>query len=157
MSGAAFDRRALAPGALLLIAALAVPLAACGGSSKHATTTSAATHAGGAVTSSNAAPAHDLTVHLSAPQSEPKAGGFWPITVTATSPTGRPVEGTVSYAYLFGSAVVARRPGGAMHGGVFHDRMEFPARAVGYPLTVEVIVKGQGERGSVTRPVKVEP
>ena len=158
--------------AVLALTACATTLAACGGSGKSpgnaapATTRTASlgtvTMTVGATrttrTAGSSAPGTQrLTVHLSAPQSEPKAGGLWPITVTASAAGGGPVNGVVSYAYLFAGTVVARRPGGRMHDGVFHDRMEFPARAVGYPLTVEVIVHGEaGTRGSVTRPVMVE-
>jgi hypothetical protein len=94
-------------------------------------------------------------VGLKTPKSEPVAGGFWPVTVTAHSPSGVPVSATVSYTFLFGGAVVARRPGGHMHGGLFRDRLEFPAKAVGYPLTVEVIVQAPGQRGSTQRAVTV--
>ena len=74
------------------------------------------------------------------------AGGFWPITVRAHTASGAAVDGTVSYAFLFGGSVVAKRPGGHMGGGVFRDRLEFTAQSVGYPLTVQVVVRGAGRR-----------
>jgi hypothetical protein len=43
-----------------------------------------------------------------------------------------------------------------MRGGIYHDRLEFPPAAVGYPLTLEVIVQSQGRRGSTTRAVRVQ-
>ena len=139
---------------------LCLALAACGSSAKRAaTTTSSATARATTRTSASRSTAHStasIAVHLQAPTSEPKASSKWPITVSATSASGRPVNGTVSYAFLFGGAVVARRPGGHMSGGVYHDQLEFPAQALGYPLTLEVIVEGEGARGTTTRAVKVE-
>ena len=38
---------------------------------------------------------------------------------------------------------------------LFRDRLEVPAKAVGYPLTVEVIVQAPGQRGSTQRAVTV--
>lgn len=136
------------------IAALALTLAACG-SSKHGTSSTA--HA---ATSATATPtsAQALVVTLSTPRTEPVAGGFWPITVHAHTASGAPASGTVSYAFLFGGAVVAQRPGGHMRGGVFHDRLEFPAKAVGYPLTVQTTVRSAGGvSGSTKRSVTVHP
>jgi hypothetical protein len=135
-------------------AALALALAGCG-SSHHAATsasrTSATTSAGSPAT------AQSLVVTVTTPKSEPVAGGFWPIVVRAHDPTGGPVNGTVSYAFLFGGAVVARRPGGHMTDGVFHDRLEFPAQSVGYPLTVRTLVQqASGASGTTERTVTVQ-
>jgi hypothetical protein len=145
-------------------AALCLLLGACGSSSKRASAaTRTLTSTGAGLTSavhqrsaSSSSARATLTVHLQAPSSEPKSGGKWPITVTAQNASGKPVNGTVSYAFLFGGAVVARRPGGQMKNGIYHDQLEFPAQALGYPLTLEVIVEGEGGRGTTTRAVKVE-
>lgn len=83
------------------------------------------------------------------------SGRLWPITVTASSTSEAPVNATVSYQFLFGGAVVASRRGGHMHDGVFHDRLLFPARASGIPLTLRVNVTGAGQTGSVERAVTV--
>jgi hypothetical protein len=141
---------------------LALALASCGGGhhvSSNATPSgsNAAPHTTATGTSS-AAPASEarsLSVQLSAPRSEPEAGRLWPITVKAHSSGGAPVTGTVSYAFLFNGSVVARRPGGTIKGGIFHDWLEFPAKALGFPLTLEVVVKTAGQSGSVSRPVTV--
>jgi hypothetical protein len=76
--------------------------------------------------------------------------------VSAHTSTGAPVTGNVSYAFLFGGSVVAKRAGGTMRGGIFHDRLEFPARALGFQLTLEVIVRAGGQSGSTSRPVTVQ-
>ncbi len=130
-----------------LLPALALSLASCGSSGgQHAAMTS---------TTRSTSSAQPLMVALHAPRVEPKAGGFWPIVVTARTSDGAPVDGTVSYAFLFGGSVVARRPGGQMRSGIFHDRLEFPAQAVGYPLTVQVIVQATGATGTTERSVTV--
>ena len=131
---------------------LALSLASCGSSANQhpaAQSTSAASTSAGAT--------QQLAVAVKTPTGEPSADGFWPIVVTAHAAGGAPVDGTVSYAFLFGGAVVARRSGGHMRGGVFHDRLEFPARAVGYPLTVQVIVRTPGATGTTERQVTVHP
>jgi hypothetical protein len=141
---------------------LALALASCGGS-HHASATATPSGSNGAphttaTSTSGEAPAsgaQSLSVKLSAPRSEPEAGRLWPITVSARNSAGAPVTGTVSYAFVFGGSVVARRPGGTMRGGIFHDRLEFPARALDFPLSLEVIVKAAGQSGSVLRSVTV--
>jgi hypothetical protein len=142
------------PAALVV---LALALGGCGSSSHPAagsgSTSTAASHPNTSSTASAAA----LIVGLSTPKSEPKAGGFWPIIVTAHTASGAPVSGTVAYSFLFGGAVVATRAGGHMRAGVFHDRLEFPARAVGYPLTVQVNVRTLDASGSTERTVTVHP
>jgi hypothetical protein len=141
---------------------LALTLAGCGASHhQSAGATSAASEASvhTATTATHGTPSaaatHSLSVALTTPPHEPEAGRLWPIIVHAHSSTGAPVSGTVSYAFLFGGAAVGRRPGGQMHGGIFHDNLEFPASALGYPLTLEVIVRAGGQRGSVLRPISV--
>jgi len=141
-------RRALA-GALLV---LAVSLASCGSSSKQHAAAQSSTRA-----STSSAATQQLAVGLKTPSSEPSAGGFWPVVVTARTAAGSPVDGIVSYAFLFGGAIVARRPGGHMRAGVFHDRLEFPPQAVGYALTLQVVVSAPGASGTTERPVTVHP
>jgi hypothetical protein len=134
-----------------LLTTVAAALAGCGSSHHTASTAHPSTTSTTSRTTTRA-----LVVSLTTPTSEPSAGGFWPVTIRAHTATGTPAGGTVSYAFLFGGAVVARRPGGQMRDGVFHDRLEFPAQAVGYPLTLQVIVRGAaGQSGSTERPVTV--
>jgi hypothetical protein len=139
------------PTGAALLAALAAATGGCGSSHSNAI----APHSSATSTTSHTATGA-LVVGFATPKSEPTAGGFWPVTTTAHTTAGAPVDGTVSYAFLFGGSVVAKRPGGQMRGGVFHDRLEFPAQAVGYPLTVRVNVQGTGgESGSAERSVTV--
>ena len=137
------------PKATGAVALLGLALAACGTS--HGTPSRSTS---GAASSTHTA--QSLVVSVTTPSSEPVAGGFWPITVRAHTASGAAVDGTVSYAFLFGGSVVAKRAGGHMSGGVFHDRLEFTAQSVGYPLTVQVVVRGaDGESGTAERAVSV--
>lgn len=137
----------------LIVAAALTLLAGCGGSTKSPSTRTKPPIARSQAATGQASPG--LSVHLSTPKSQPASGRLWPITVTATSPSGAPVNATVSYQFLFGGALVASRPGGHMRGGVFHDRLLFPARASGIALTLRVNVSGSGQTGSVERSVTV--
>jgi hypothetical protein len=97
-----------------------------------------------------AVPSGPLVARLSAPGHSPKVGD-WPITVTLTK-GGRPVRGHISYVFLLDRQVVGKQPvgkppvapGGARSPnfvGRFHDVLIWPARAVGIPLTLRVVVK----------------
>lgn len=110
--------------------ALVLVLAGCGGSSTQQT-------------SSTRPPATArqpaIQVSMQAGSSHPHAGRDWPVTITATR-AGRPLDGTVSYAFLFGASVVDRRGPYRLRGGHYHDELTFPPRAAGIPLTFRAIV-----------------
>lgn len=64
-----------------------------------------------------------------------------PITVTVTR--GRvKLSGRVYYRFLFGGQVVpgGTRAGGSFKHGVWHDTLKFPPTAIGYNLTIQVVV-----------------
>jgi hypothetical protein len=138
----------------LIVAAALTLLAGCGGSTKSLSTQTKPPIVRSQTATGQVGPP-GLSVRLSAPKSQPASGRPWPITVTATSSSGAPVNATVSYQFLFGEAVVASRPGGHMRGGIFHDWLLFPARASGIALTLRVNVSGGGKTGSVERSVTV--
>jgi hypothetical protein len=138
----------------LIVAAALTLLAGCGGSTKSLSTQTKPPIARSQAPTGQVSPP-GLSVHLSAPKSQPASGRLWPITVTAMSSSGAPVNATVSYQFLFGGAIVASRPGGHMRGGTFHDRLLFPARASGIALTLRVNVSEGGKTGSVERSVTV--
>lgn len=68
----------------------------------------------------------------------PKVNAPWPIYFTVTS-GATPVKGSVSYEYLFGGQVVARRSHYTFNGR-FSDVFMWPASAVGYPLTFRAVI-----------------
>lgn len=79
---------------------------------------------------------------LSAPGGHnPKANKKWPITVTARTWSRRALSGRISYEFLFGGQVVARRSNYAFRNGRFSDTIVWPARSVGTRLTFQVVVK----------------
>jgi hypothetical protein len=81
-----------------------------------------------------------FTAHLKAPNHTPTANKLWPITVTATRGQTK-LSGSVNYEFLYDGSVVSHQAGHSFKGGVYHDTLKFPSDAVGYPLTLRVIVK----------------
>jgi hypothetical protein len=116
--------------------------------------------------SASGAQAAPFAATLKATTHHPKAGKFWPITVTARSSSGKALHATATYQFVLNGSVVATRyPSpkadprskcsqdgtcrktpypfrGRMHDPTF----TWPARAVGVDLTlrVVVVVKGKG-------------
>jgi hypothetical protein len=80
-----------------------------------------------------------VTDHLQAPNHSPTAGKSWPITVTVTRGSAK-LSGSVKYEFLYNGSVVSHQPGHSFKGGVYHDTLKFPDEAVGYSLTLRVIV-----------------
>jgi hypothetical protein len=64
--------------------------------------------------------------------------GHWPVHFTVTR-AGRPARASVSYEYLFGGQVVAHRAHYTFT-GAFSDVFQWPAEAVGYPLTFRAVI-----------------
>jgi hypothetical protein len=86
---------------------------------------------------------------LKAPGHNPKASQAWTITVTATTISGKPLRATAYYQFLYNGQVVATRypsPSGPdRHSpyafrGSYRDPIDWPASAVGQPLTFRVVV-----------------
>ncbi len=107
-----------------------------------------------AVSATAAAPPFKAT--LSAPKTNPKVGKLWDITVTARSNAGKPLRASAYYQFVFQGQVVSTQypaPGtkgvGVRHSpwrftGHFSDQLLFPARSVGVPLTLRVVVTATG-------------
>lgn len=81
---------------------------------------------------------------------EPIVNQPWRYTVTVTDVQGRKLSGTETTQYTYGGAVVGtEKPENVpFSGGVYHDTIEFPAEAVGYPLDVQTVI--HTTLGSVT-------
>jgi len=84
----------------------------------------------------------------------PKASGRWPIHVTATR-AGVAVHASIEYEYLLGTQVVAHRSHYTFSGH-FSDELEWPAAAVGYPLTFRAVVVAEGQTLNLDYPVQVQ-
>jgi len=146
---------------LVVAAAALLAGAGCGGSSTTTTHTAAATApAASAPVSASSGSGHvvtarsgPLTATLTAGTHSPKVGRAWPIHLTATS-GGAPAHASVSYEYLFGGAVVARRAHYTFTGH-FSDVFEWPAESVGYPLTFRAVVAAGANTVDLDYPVQV--
>lgn len=145
-------------------------IAACGGTKGKATTAATrATPAGAETHTTTPAPAtgsHEISAHMVAASTSalaatlhvsgghhPRVGASWPIAFTV-SRAGRPARATVSYEYLFGGAVVARRSHYSFTGS-FHDVFQWPASAVGYPLTFRAVIVSDTRTLNLDYPVQV--
>lgn len=80
-----------------------------------------------------------FVAHLRAPNHLPTAGKSWPITATVTRGRTK-LTGSVKYEFLYYGSVVSHQPGHSFKEGVYHDTLKFPKDAIGYPLTLRVIV-----------------
>jgi hypothetical protein len=95
---------------------------------------------------------------LKVPGHHPRADRRWPVRVTARTRSGKPLRATALYLFLYDGQVVSRQgptPNGPdstrpySFTGVMRDpSFTWPARAVGYRLTlrVQVRVRGRGTR-----------
>jgi hypothetical protein len=94
-----------------------------------------------------------VTASLQAGTHAPKVGAPWPIHFTVTH-DGAPVTASVSYEYLFGGQVVAHRSHYTFKGH-FSDIFNWPASAVGYPLTFRAVIASGGVTIDLDYPVQV--
>lgn len=85
------------------------------------------------------ASAAPFSARLSAPNHQPHANTKWPITVTVTRGRAK-LSGSVRYQFLYNGVVEAHRAGHWFRHGVYHDSLVFPSEAVGYTLSLRVIV-----------------
>jgi hypothetical protein len=92
---------------------------------------------------------------LTTPHGQPRAGHNYVITITARTNSGRPLKATAYYEFMFQNQVMSTQypsPGqkpGTRHSpwsftGRYTDELQFPARAVGIPLTLRVVVSARG-------------
>lgn len=135
-------------------------------SSKAHTTTSSSTSSTTTRSSSTthhtavAKPVYTRPLHvtLAGENHHPTANKKWFYTVTATDAKGKPLSGRVDTEFAFQGTVVGHEtpPVHALKHGRLHDGVTFPARAVGEPISIQVVV--HTSIGSVTLdwPVKVK-
>lgn len=113
--------------------------AACGGSSgtKKATTTQATT----------APSALSFKAAFSAPSHHPVVNKNWPITVTVTDLSGKPIAATLQMNVLLGSLQVGQIDNGKIYHfvGRHHENIVWPPASIGQPLTLQSVVTVKGE------------
>ena len=157
--------------ALGLLAGVLLALAGCGGSSSSSSTakstpstasTTTSTPAGGSQAALAAAAtaagsivgtSGPLLATLHATTHQPKVNAAWPIHVAAYE-NSAPASASISYEYLFGGAVVARRSHYTFTGH-FSDIIRWPATAVGYQLTFRAVVTSGSSVVNLDYPVQV--
>ena len=165
-------RRVLAM--LLGVAALSIGSAGCGSGSKSSSTSTTSS------TASTSVQAHPPTTSAATTSSSPGSGvasvrtgpvrgtlrgqnhapgvnRSWRYSVTVTDATGQPLNGTVDIEFAYGGQVVGHDtpPTHPVVDGHWHDSLQFPAEAVGMPLSVQAVVHTR--LGSITLdwPIKV--
>lgn len=97
--------------------------------------------------------ASGVTATLRAGTHTPKVDQGWPISVAVTS-GGRAAHASIGYEYLYAGAVVAHRSH-YVFVGRFTDTLNWPASAVGYPLTFRAVVAAEGATIDLDYPVQV--
>jgi hypothetical protein len=135
---------------LVLIAVFVLAsAAACGGSSgtKKATTTRA----------TPAPSALSFKAAFSAPSHHPVVNKNWPITVTVTDLSGKPVAATVQMNVLLGSLQVGQIDNGKIYHfvGRHHEIITWPQASVGHKLTLQSVVKVKGKTEKLSWAVSV--
>jgi hypothetical protein len=128
------------------------------GASTPRTSTGASTVPRPSVSSSGAAEvvtgsSGGVAATLHAGTHHPRVGRPWPIRFTVTS-GGRAARAGVSYEYLFGGQVVARRSHYTFTGH-FSDVFRWPASAVGFQLTFRAVILSGGATIDLDYPVQV--
>ena len=91
-----------------------------------------------------------IRVTLVASTHKPKVNLPWPVNVTVSSSTGKPVAATLTMLVLFGGSPVGKIDNGAVYHfvGTWKERagneITWPAASRGQPLTVQFVVQAQG-------------
>lgn len=171
-SGGATRNRARYLGLALAIGTLTT--AGCGSSSKHAptrsvrsattTTTSTVSTATSSARSAEVTASAGSSLEVSASVAgvtatmhgsthEPKVAERWFLHLTVIH-GGRPAKAGVTYEFVFGGQVVARREHYAFDGH-FTDNIEWPSTAVGYPLEFRAAIVSDGATINLDYPVRV--
>ena len=124
---------------LVLVAVFIVTLAsACGGGSgkKNTTTTRATT-----------TPAKlPFKAFISAPGHHPVMKKNWPITVTVSNLSGKPIAATLQMNVLLGTVRVGQIDNGKIYHfvGRHHELITWPPASIGQPLTLQSVVTVNG-------------
>ncbi len=122
---------------LLAVSVLAFT-AACGGSSgtEKATTKNATTPS-----------ALPFKATFSAPTHHPVVNKNWPITVTVSNLSGKPIAATLQMNVLLGSLQVGQVDNGKIHRfvGRYRENITWPKESVGHKLTLQAVIKAKGK------------
>jgi|GEM_PF-2290244 hypothetical protein len=105
----------------------------------------------------SAAFAHPVEVSIVGENHEPTVSRPWRYTITVTDAQGHRLSGTETTQYTYNGVVVGtEKPQNVTFAnGVYHDTVEFPAVAVGYPLDIQAVIHTSLGTATVDWPVKV--
>ena len=82
------------------------------------------------------AAAAPFVITMKAPGHHPTADKRWPVTVTAHTPAGKALRGTLRYLFLYKGRIVSRQSNYRFRGKFTDKSFVWPSRAVGIPLTL---------------------
>ena len=149
---------------LAVAVALVMGVAACGGSSRSAnrgtpSTTSTSSAAAASPSTRSSTSAAKFHAVLTGQDHSPVATKRWHYTVRVTSADGRPMSGTVETEFAFGGQVVGREspPSHRLKHGMLSDVVEFPSKAIGAPIELQVVVHTSAGTQTLDWPVSVKP
>ena len=160
-------RRPLVSAARVAIVAVLALLGGCGSSSQTTHSTSTPTHSTTAPASSQprsatatasagatsvSATAGEVTATMHGSSHTPTVGN-WPVHFTVTR-AGQPARASVGYEFLLDGEIVARRSHYTFTGS-FSDLLEWPATAVGYPLTLRAVITSGATVINLDYPIQV--
>ena len=134
---------------VVVIAVLALAIAGARGGglgAKAATTSPSAT-----------ASALPFKATFSAPSHHPVVNKNWPITVTATDLSAKPIAATLQLNVLLGILQVGQVDNGKVHHFVGHYRenVTWPRASVGHKLTLQAVVKAKGKTKKLSWTISV--
>jgi hypothetical protein len=95
----------------------------------------------------------NVAASMHAASHSPKVAEPWPVSFAVTR-AGRPARASVSYEFVFGGQVVARRSHYVFRGR-FADVFHWPSSAVGYPLTFRAVIVSGSATVNLDYPVQV--
>jgi hypothetical protein len=88
----------------------------------------------------------------------PVAGKNWTYTVRVTDASAHPLSGSVQTDFVVSGLGVVGKETPAVHQlkhGVLHDSLQFPADAVGHPITLVTVVRTSAGSVALGWPVNV--
>ena len=94
---------------------------------------------------------------LHAPNHAPKAGKPWRYSIVVTDAAGHPLSGIIDVQFTFAGQVVGKDipPTHKFTQGAFQEVLTFPARAVGEPISLQLVIHTTEGSTTVNWPVTV--
>ena len=132
---------------------------ACGGSKTSAKRASTSTPATTSAKPTTTAPQATFKAVFTAASHHPVVNKNWPITVTVTDLSGKPIAATLQMNVLFGGLQVGQIDNGKIYHfvGRHHENITWPARAVGTQLVLQSVIKVNGKTKKLLWPLSVVP